>query len=320
MFDTTGGLGQYFDLLVTTGGFSIDGMGADTIGLGTAVAQYEGIPDGYDQIVLTITTTLDSSQAGKTLCLDSSFARPAWVWKWMTSGGTVYPSWEGPHCYAISNTPCYAAGDIDNDGIALTVADIVYLLRYFLGEGPTPARMYEADLNGDCVVDTADFNLYIGVIEFGIGFLPHYPVPTCCHPTVVPLNDNWAMMSVSLSGPGAGAGDTILCGEPVTFDIRLTNNTSYKLTGISNGFRLYSPQGAIWSPPIYDTTGGIGSYLDHGVVLSGFGVDGMGEDTVAIYERSYSHTGSSSHHLYDYIRGSLHEFLCPPLTKQDHCV
>lgn len=50
-------------------------------------------------------------------------------------------------------------------------------------------------------------------------------------------------ISATVSGLGAGIGDTIITGKPVTFNIHLKNNTGYYITGISNCFRLYSPEG-----------------------------------------------------------------------------
>jgi hypothetical protein len=83
------------------------------------------------------------------------------------------------------NAQCFASGDCDGNGHALTVSDMVYLIRYLQGNGPAPTPLYEADLNGDCVLDDADAELYACVFEHGMICLPHYPVPTCCEPDTV---------------------------------------------------------------------------------------------------------------------------------------
>ena len=84
------------------------------------------------------------------------------------------------------NAQCYARGDCDSNGYALTVSDMVYLLRYLHGEGPAPRPLYEADLNGDCVIDDADAEMYACIMEHGLmACLSHYPVPTCCEPDTV---------------------------------------------------------------------------------------------------------------------------------------
>ncbi len=112
-------------------GFSITGDGADTIGIGgfasdSAVA---GIPDGFDEHVASITTGTAIAEAGKTLCLDSAFYRPANSWLWSladTAAAAVVPEWDGPHCFLIYEVPnlapvitnCPGALPFDHCGIA----------------------------------------------------------------------------------------------------------------------------------------------------------------------------------------------------------
>ncbi len=106
--DTAGGLGDYFNMLVQLDQFSVDGIAADTFGLG-AVAMYGGMPIGYDEVVLTISTQVDCSQIGGTICLDSSWYPINNDWLWVLPGSImVYPYWDGPHCFEIfqqTNTP-----------------------------------------------------------------------------------------------------------------------------------------------------------------------------------------------------------------------
>lgn len=49
--------------------------------------------------------------------------------------------------------------------------------------------------------------------------------------------------------------DTILVGTPVTLFLRYDNPTANKFN-ISNGFEIYSPDGATWSTPVADTLNG----------------------------------------------------------------
>lgn len=90
-----------------------------------------------------------------------------------------------------SEDTCYAAGDVNADGISLTVGDFVEMVRIVTGEAPPPESLYQADLNGDCRVDSADLNLYAAFFIYGSGIFlvrnpfPHYPLPTCCNPTLV---------------------------------------------------------------------------------------------------------------------------------------
>jgi len=93
-----------------------------------------------------------------------------------------------------------------------------------------------------------------------------------------------AGITVTIDGPGAGDGDTIICGLPVTFNINLLNDTeaNSSITGLTNGFRIYSPTGAVWETPTYETAGGLETYFDGGVFLNGFSVDGYGADTIGL--------------------------------------
>ncbi|MBU8935037.1 MAG: T9SS type A sorting domain-containing protein [candidate division Zixibacteria bacterium] len=91
-----------------------------------------------------------------------------------------------------------------------------------------------------------------------------------------------AGITITTEGPGAGDGDTIICGQPVTFNVNLLNDAGEDLVGITNGFRIYSPTGATWQTPTYDTAGGLDNYFDLVLLLQGFSVDGSGADTIAL--------------------------------------
>ncbi len=83
-----------------------------------------------------------------------------------------------------STSACFTAGDIDNDGLALSVADMTYLTRYIEGTGAAPDILYSADMNGDCVVSPADVTTYQDYFVNGLSVFPVYPVPTCCNPDI----------------------------------------------------------------------------------------------------------------------------------------
>ena len=81
-----------------------DGIGSDTVGIAAAVLFGPGMPQGFNDIVATITIgPIDPLYSGQTLCLDSAFYRPSGIWKW--AGPEAYPSWDGPHCYTIGTPP-----------------------------------------------------------------------------------------------------------------------------------------------------------------------------------------------------------------------
>lgn len=89
---------------------------------------------------------------------------------------------------AKADDTCYAAGDINGDGIVLTVGDLVLAIRILTCEAPLPDSLYQIDLSGDCRVDSTDLRLYESFFIYGpIPILPPhrpFPVPTCCNPTL----------------------------------------------------------------------------------------------------------------------------------------
>jgi hypothetical protein len=117
VYSTAGGLEDFFET-ITLEGFSLNGSGADTIGLSAQTAT-GGIPNGYDDIILTITTAISSEDTNKTICIDSCFFPPDGVWQWETTGGASAPDWDGPHCFG---TKCYFGmygfkyNDLDRNG------------------------------------------------------------------------------------------------------------------------------------------------------------------------------------------------------------
>ena len=80
---------------------------------------------------------------------------------------------------------CYAAGDVNGDGVTLTVADLVHLIRYLNYDTTATGPLYEGDLNGDCRLDYLDVFVYQLFFDIGLpAFAPWggYPVATCCNP------------------------------------------------------------------------------------------------------------------------------------------
>ncbi len=81
---------------------------------------------------------------------------------------------------------CWAAGDVDGDGSVLSVADMVMVTRILSGDLPYPDNLYQIDLNGDCVIDDGDAEMWECYFVYGLScFVNGYPVPTCCFPDTV---------------------------------------------------------------------------------------------------------------------------------------
>jgi len=75
-----------------------------------------------------------------------------------------------------------------------------------------------------------------------------------------------------------GDGD-IIAGETITFHIRFYNDVPASIWAFSNGFRLYSPDGATWQPPSYAQTGTLAALFDQYLYYEG-SLDGSGSDTI----------------------------------------
>jgi hypothetical protein len=79
---------------------------------------------------------------------------------------------------------------------------------------------------------------------------------------------------------GLYATDTIQVGQPVTFWIRITNGDTAH-GGITNGFRVYSPDGAEWGATVPDTVAlNWASMFSLVFAIKSVDVDGVASDTV----------------------------------------
>jgi PKD repeat protein len=79
---------------------------------------------------------------------------------------------------------------------------------------------------------------------------------------------------------GLWGADTVFAGRDIRFYLRYTNNTAYNYI-ISNGYRIYSPDGAVWSSSRGDTTGALPrSNWDIAFAINHF--HGASADTIGI--------------------------------------
>jgi len=156
----------WFMIYLSTGGlvmspFSIDGLGADTIGFGgVGPPAGEYIPDGTDSLCWWIQTV--PSLYGDTLCIDSSWFPPGGEWLWETTQGGVYPYWDGPHCFHVGAL----CGNVDGSG-GINVADVIYLLDYLFFDGPAPPVLEAANVDGEVGINVADLTYLVDYLFFG---------------------------------------------------------------------------------------------------------------------------------------------------------
>jgi len=136
LYDLTGGL--------VVNDFSVDGVGADTVGFGGAAFFGPGIVDGTDALCWWIETT--PSTDSDTLCIDSAFFPPAGPWFWITSVGNIYPDWGGPYCFHVHDT-------VPPTNLLL-IPDSLYFAAVEGGSSP-PAQSFLVSSDGDPL----DFNI-----------------------------------------------------------------------------------------------------------------------------------------------------------------
>ena len=80
---------------------------------------------------------------------------------------------------------CYATGDVNGDGLSLTIADLNELTA-FVYNGVLPAgSLWQGDLNGDYYIDQLDIDMYNCYFAQGMSCFPVWPVPTDCNPDTV---------------------------------------------------------------------------------------------------------------------------------------
>jgi hypothetical protein len=93
-----------FELGYNINKFSADGIGADTIGFIAAKISAPGLFAGFNDTLWGIYAwNISTGSEGKHICIDSSWFPPGGTWKWVASGGVNrFPTWDGPHCYAIA--------------------------------------------------------------------------------------------------------------------------------------------------------------------------------------------------------------------------
>lgn len=185
----TGAVGPArFDFVRSVNLFNPSGSGADTIGFGGMKLFGTGIEPGFDEIAFIIKIGLTGGD-GEIICLDTAFYPPGGAWTWSTTGGTVIPDWDGPHCFTVLTPacldedndghydccdncptvynpnqsdedwdgigdaclPCCVAdrGDVNGDGADLDIIDLTTVVDYLFGVTPNIPCPEESDVNGD---------------------------------------------------------------------------------------------------------------------------------------------------------------------------
>ena len=100
---------SYFDLVNAVVERNTDGITDDTIGFGHSIMYGPGIPNGFEDTAWTISIgPIDASYVGREICLDSCWYPPTGTWLWATT--RYVPTWDGPHCWEVSNPVVQVSG------------------------------------------------------------------------------------------------------------------------------------------------------------------------------------------------------------------
>ena len=92
---------------------SADGTGADTVGFAGFAFDNTGRELGFfsgfvaDPGWSIRIGQIPTSSKGKTICIDSSWYRPAGEWRWGNNDTVDTPSWDGPYCWRVSDREPY---------------------------------------------------------------------------------------------------------------------------------------------------------------------------------------------------------------------
>jgi len=167
-FDTTGGIGDYIfpGPIITPNGFT--GCDADTFGFSGNSSFPPHIPNGYDDVVLGIKTSVDCQYEGSTICIDSSFVPPTGMWMWSLTSSSIMPSWGGPYCYDVV-TCCNhdgIRGDTDASN-EINVGDLTFLVNYIFKGGAESVCQVEGDVNSDGIILLDDLVVMVNYIFKG---------------------------------------------------------------------------------------------------------------------------------------------------------
>ena len=92
-----------FNIVMAFTRFSTDGQSPDTVGIlaaGTPTSATRQMPVGYNDTALAVMAWVSNdANAGKHICIDSSWWEPGGVWKWVYNTGVgvedLFPQWRG---------------------------------------------------------------------------------------------------------------------------------------------------------------------------------------------------------------------------------
>ena len=277
---------------------NVNGMDYDTIGFGAVNMTGAGMPDGFSGDPFQITIgAIDPIYAGKMICIDSCWYPPINNWLWGSlANPDLVPDWNGPYCYTIESSgieeyylnlssdtfffntlvggqmnfnEVLLVSEINGGNIPYSATDDASWLSLGFSAGTTPWPMeVHVDASG---LAAGVYYATITVTSDSASNSPQYTVAklTITEPSqaAILLDNVYGELE-----PGY-----IRTGIPVTFNFRYINTTDGNVRGMTNGYQVYSPDGAEWVTTVGDTLGGLGlEMFDLVYVINYYGVDGAG--------------------------------------------
>ena len=166
-------------------------------------------------------------------------------------------------CESVTGNVNYDSGD------EIDIADITYLVIYLFMGGPEPPCPEEANTDGIDEIDIGDLTVLIDYMF--ISFQPPVPCGSA--------SQYW----VKLDHYDYSELGRLPTGVPITFYIRYTNASPDTVWACSQGFRVYSPDGACWGTTVADSLiAGWGERFDYLSVINYFSVTGSDADSVCL--------------------------------------
>jgi hypothetical protein len=172
--------------------YEVDGPSADSIGIaGFTMVPEGGMPVGYDNEAVKISTWISAESEGLTICLDSAKILGTITWEWASTQGMTYfrPGWDGPHCFTITSC-CHGmvgdanglGDDVPTIGDISVIVDAKFIASTCVGK---IACIEEADVNLSADGIAACDDITIGDISILVDYLfitgpdLYGPLPDC---------------------------------------------------------------------------------------------------------------------------------------------
>ncbi|MCK4573842.1 MAG: thrombospondin type 3 repeat-containing protein [candidate division Zixibacteria bacterium] len=172
-------------------------------------------------------------------------------------------------------------------------------------EGPPPPNVLAADVDGCEGIDVGDY-IYLVDYQFNGG-------PKACEPLEECVVGTGGSVSLESVDGLYDVNSLVADGSSLTtFYLRITGTDAVH-KGLSNGFRVYSPDGAQWTTTVPDTTALGWDLLFSAHWLTNHRPDGIGADTIG-----FTHAGAAEPGLPPGFDEVVYAITIGPIDPADH--